>query len=196
MQVTLQPLLGPVQGYRALAPVEAIIAKMERTQGTVLDWRSTSFWRRSGFVRSWHAFKHREQMNVDNQTLLEATSRDECAPFLNPAAANALPCANSGLHAVIVRLPIWDSMTFHRHLWTWDQACSWPDRAAVTRDPETGRPVPGGEGGFRAAAGALAAAGRAGRPLLQPQVLTGTLSSRCFSQAVPVISCCSNADAG
>ena len=98
-------MLGLAQGFRALPPLNDFISEVERIQGAEMDWRMTAFWRHSSFVPAWDAFTRREDKLLDEEALPEALARDKCAPFLNPATGEALTCAGSRLHAVLLRCP-------------------------------------------------------------------------------------------
>lgn len=115
-RVPYNGLDGPVQGFRALPPFTEFIANMEGTQGAAPDWKSTAFWRRRGFAQAWVAFRRREERLLSEHDLPKALARDKCAPDLNPATARALLYADLDMHAVVVRMPVWDSTAFQGEL--------------------------------------------------------------------------------
>ena len=74
-------LLGLVQGFRPLPPLEGFISRWAIVQRTVPDWRRTSFWAQSMFALAWDAFNRTKREPVTMQAVSDAVSRDKCAPF-------------------------------------------------------------------------------------------------------------------
>ena len=74
-------LLGPVQGIRALPPLEGFMSRWEGLQGTVPDWRRIPFWRIGGYAPAWEAFTEKEMELPTSQNIERTVRRDECAPF-------------------------------------------------------------------------------------------------------------------
>ena len=131
-QDALSPVVGTVQGIGAHPALDEFISTVESAQRTVLDWRRSDFWRSSGFAPAWEAFKRKDWEPLDIQAVVAADIRDECALSLH--CCSAFPLPPWGFHS---RFP--GTMCALRP----DTACGLPDRAAaVTRDPQTGRPVP------------------------------------------------------